>query len=113
MNIILLIGILLRLPTSVYGGIIFSGHKYPGLIGMDFTPLCYVNSFIDNYYDMQARTGMDSPRFYRLEMHTYYWSQIFVMKMKRTTSLVAPLYLYDNYYGIKVTMNILIIIIIT
>ena len=43
MNIILLIGILLRLPTSVYGGIIFSGYKYPGLTGMDFTPLCYVN----------------------------------------------------------------------
>ena len=43
MNIILLIGILLRLPTSVYGGIIYSGYKYPGLTGMDFTPLCYVN----------------------------------------------------------------------
>ena len=43
MNVILLSGILLRLPVSIYGGLIFSGYKYAGLIGVDFTILCHVS----------------------------------------------------------------------
>lgn len=48
MNVILLIGILLRLPVSIYGGLIFSGYKYAGLMDKDFTLLCYVSYIQDN-----------------------------------------------------------------
>ena len=59
MNVILLTGILLRLPVSVYAGLIFSGYKYAGLISKDFTLLCYVsyiqrNVIMMSYLNKQA-----------------------------------------------------------
>jgi hypothetical protein len=50
MNVILLTGILLRLPASIYGGLTVSGYKYAGLMGKDFTLLCYVSYILWNAY---------------------------------------------------------------
>ena len=44
LNVILLVGVIVRLPTTLYDGLIFSANKYAILKGTDFTLLCYVRN---------------------------------------------------------------------
>ena len=43
LNVIILIGIIFRLPVILYDGTALSANHYDGLKGNDFTPLCYVS----------------------------------------------------------------------
>ena len=44
LNVILLFGIFIRLPSTYYDGLVFSSNYYSGLKGMDLTPLCHVST---------------------------------------------------------------------
>ena len=46
LNVILLSGIMIRLPATLLFGLSASANHYPGLMGKDLTPLCNVRKFL-------------------------------------------------------------------
>ena len=42
LNVVLLSGIMIRLPAALLYGLSLSVNHYPGLMGKDWTPLCHV-----------------------------------------------------------------------
>ena len=46
LNIILLVGAIVRLPTPLSYGLVISANEYDGLRGRDLTPLCHVRNVV-------------------------------------------------------------------
>lgn len=56
LNVILIAGVIIRLPSPLYGSLLLSANQYDSLKGNNLTPLCHVSSmtFFPTVEDMPA-----------------------------------------------------------